>query len=303
MSGNFVSGIVGAAIGTTVGLIGSIKSIRDTQKAMRKSYIRQMEILIQNYNYNQNALDQESRFNLESAKQNLFNITFNGFQNNSAVFAAQAETGHEGRTGQQIARAITGQVERRRTGVIENYQQQDYQIRREKDNLYIQTQKTVEQAEENFNNMQTSDLENVFNVMNTSAMAGYQGFMIGSGIGGGFGGGAGASGSGIGGGFGGGAGASGAGSGSINLNGIGSSGALSTGASGASSAGSFSLSAGGGGSGMSSGWSWNRAMQSFNQVYSQQSSIQNMFSQFGALGQSLGALFGNTRNNRYNFIY
>lgn len=287
MAGNFVGGIIGAAIGTTVGLVGSIKNIRDTQKAMKESYIRQMEILMQNYNYNQNALDQESRFNLESAKQNLFNITFNGIQNNSAVFAAQAETGHEGRTGQQIARAITGQVERRRTGVIENYQQQDYQIRRERDNLYIQTQKTVEQAEENFNNMQTSDLENVFNVMHTSAMAGYQGFMIGSGIGGG---------------FGGGAGASGAGSGSINLSGIGSSGALSTGASGASSAGSFSLSAGGG-SGMSSGWSWGRAMQSFNQVYSQQSSIQNMFSQFGALGQSLGALFGNSRNNRYNFIY
>lgn len=288
MAGNFVGGIIGAAIGTTVGLVGSIKNIRDTQKAMRKSYIRQMEILIQNYNYNQNALDQESRFNLESAKQNLFNITFNGIQNNSAVFAAQAETGHEGRTGQQIARAITGQVERRRTGVIENYQQQDYQIRRERDNLYIQTQKTVEQAEENFNNMQSSDLENVFNVMHTSAMAGYQGFMIGSGIGGGFGGAS--------------AGASGAGSGSINLSGIGSSGALSTGASGASSAGSFSLSASGG-SGMSSGWSWGRAMQSFNQVYSQQSSMQNMFSQFGALGQSLGALFGNARNNRYNFIY
>lgn len=287
MSGNFVGGIIGAAIGTTVGLVGSIKNIRDTQKAMRESYIRQMETLMLNYNYNQNALDEESRFKLESAKQNLFNITFNGIQNNSTVFAAQAETGHEGRTGQQIARAITGQVERRRTGVIENYQLQDYQIRREKDNLYIQTKRTVEQAEDNFNNMQTSDLENVFNVMHTSAMAGYQGFMIGSGIGGG---------------FGGGAGASGAGSGSISLSGMGSSGALSTGASGASSAGSFSLSAGGG-SGMSSGWSWGRAMQSFNQVYSQQSSIQNMFSQFGALGQSLGALFGNARNNRYNFIY
>lgn len=288
MAGNFVGGIIGAAIGTTVGLVGSIKNIRDTQKAMKESYIRQMEILMQNYNYNQNALDQESRFNLESAKQNLFNITFNGIQNNSAVFAAQAETGHEGRTGQQIARAITGQVERRRTGVIENYQQQDYQIRRERDNLYIQTKKTVEQAEDNFNNMQTSDLENVFNVMNTSAMAGYQGFMIGSGIGGGFGGGSSIMGS--------------AGQSTVNVGGLGSSGALSTGASGASSAGSFSLSAGGG-SGMSSGFSWNRAMQSFNEIYSKQSSMQNMFSQFGALGQSLGALFGNARNNRYNFIY
>lgn len=281
MAGNFVGGIIGAAIGTTVGLVGSIKGIRDTQKAMKESYIRQMKILIQNYNYNQNALDQESRFNLESAKQNLFNITFNGIQNNSAVFAAQAETGHEGRTGQQIARVITGQVERRRTGVIENYQQQDYQIRRERDNLYIQTQKTVEQAEDNFNNMQTSDLENVFNVMNTSAMAGYQGFMIGSGIGGGFGGGSSIMGS--------------AGSQSVNVGGLGSSGALQ----GASSTGSsMALSSNSGFS-----FSWNRAMQSFNETYSKQSSVQNMFSQFGALGQSLGALFGNTRNNRYNFIY
>ena len=288
MAGNFVGGIIGAAIGTTVGLVGSIKNIRDTQKAMKESYIRQMEILMQNYNYNQNALDQESRFNLESANQNLFYITFNGIQNNSTIFAAQAETGHEGRTGQQIARAITGQVERRRTGVIENYQQQDYQIRRERDNLYIQTKKTVEQAEDNFNNMQASDLENVFNVMNTSAMAGYQGFMIGSGIGGGFGGGSSIMGS--------------AGQSTVNVGGLGSSGALSTGASGASSAGSFSLSAGGG-SGMFSGFSWNRAMQSFNEIYSKQSSMQNMFSQFGALGQSLGALFGNARNNRYNFIY
>lgn len=289
MSGNFVGGIIGAATGATVGLFGSIKSIRDTQKAMKKSYIRQMKILMQNYNYNQNALDQESRFNLASAKQNLFNITFNGIQNNSAVFAAQAETGYEGRTGQQIARAITGQVERRRTGVIENYQQQDYQIRREKDNLYIQTKKTVEQAEDNFNNMQTSAFENVFNVMFTSTMAGYQGFMIGSGIGGGFGGG----GSSI---------KGSAGQSNANVGGPGSSGALSTGASGASSAGSSSLSAGGG-SGKSSGFSWNRAMQSFNQVYSKYGVIQDMFSQFGALGQSLDALSGNTRDNRYNFIY
>ena len=136
--------------------------------------------------------------------------------------------------------------------------------------------------------MQASDLENVFNVMNTSAMAGYQGFMIGSGIGGGFGGGSSIMGS--------------AGQSTVNVGGLGSSGALSTGASGASSAGSFSLSAGGG-SGMFSGFSWNRAMQSFNEIYSKQSSMQNMFSQFGALGQSLGALFGNARNNRYNFIY
>ena len=286
MSGNFVGGIIGAAIGTTVGLAGSIKSIRDTQKAMKESYIRQMEILMQNYNYNQNALNEEQRYTLAATKQNLFNLALNSTQNNAQVFAAQGETGYEGRTAGQITRAVEGQVERRKTSVIDNYEQQIKQIKDQRDALYIQTKRTVDQAEDNFNNMQTSDLENVFNVMNTAAMAGYQGFMIGSGIGGGFGGGdSSIMGS--------------AGQSAVNVGGLGSSGALSTGASGASSAGSFSLSAGGG----SSGFSFSRALQTYNQVYSQQSSIQNMFSQFGALGQSLGALFSNARNNRYNFIY
>lgn len=285
MSGNFVGGIIGAAIGTTVGLVGSVKSIRDTQKAMRESYIRQMETLMLNYNYNQNALNEEQRYTLAATKQNLFNLALNSTQNNAQVFAAQGETGYEGRTAGQITRAVEGQVERRRTSVIDNYEQQIKQIKDQRDALYIQTKRTVDQAEDNFNNMQTSALENVFNVMNTAAMTGYQGFMIGSGIGGGFGGGSSIMGS--------------AGQSTVNVGGLGSSGALSTGASGASSAGSFSLSASGG----SSGFSFSRALQTYNQVYSQQSSIQNMFSQFGALGQSLGALFGNTRNNRYNFIY
>lgn len=286
MSGNFVGGIIGAAIGTTVGLVGSIKSIRDTQKAMKESYLRQMETLMLNYNYNQNALNEEQRYTLAATKQNLFNLALNSTQNNAQVFAAQGETGYEGRTAGQITRAVEGQVERRKTSVIDNYEQQIKQIKDQRNALYIQTKRTVDQAEDNFNNMQTSDLENVFNVMNTAAMAGYQGFMIGSGIGGGFGGG----GSSI---------MGSAGQSTVNVGGLGSSGALSTGASGASSAGSFSLSAGGG----SSGFSFSRALQTYNQVYSQQSSIQNMFSQFGALGQSLGALFGNARNNRYNFIY
>lgn len=256
MAGNVVGGIIGAAIGTTVGLIGSIKNIRDTQKAMKESYLRQMETLMLNYNYNQNSLNEEQRYTLAATKQNLFNLALNSTQNNAQIFAAQGETGYEGRTAGQITRAVEGQVERKRTSVIDSYEQQIKQIKDQRDALYIQTKRTAEQAEDNFNNMQSSDLENLFNVIHTSTMAGYQGFMIGSGIGGGFGGGAGAS-------------------------------------------GASGMSSGGGGG----GWSWNNAMQSFNQVYSNYGSMQNMFSQFGALGESLGALFGNARNKRYNFIY
>ena len=295
MSGNFVGGIVGGIIGGTVGLVGSIKGIRDTKKAMKDSYLRQMSVLMQNYNYNQNALSQEERFSLDQAKKNLFNITFQGIQNNAGVEAALAETGTEGRTSNQISRALTGQVSRQKTGVIENYEQQMYQIKRQKDNLYIETKRTIDQAEDNFENMQSSDLENVFNVLNTSAMAGYQGFMIGSGIGGGFSGGASGGESMLSGSFQGVGSSSGSSMLSGSFQGVGSSSGSSM-LSG-SFANTYGASFGGGLS-----FSWGKAMDSFGQTYAKYSSIQNMFGQFGALGQSIGALFGNARNNRYSFI-
>lgn len=280
--------IIGGIIGGVVGAFGTAYGIREQQEAMKEAYLKQMETLLLNYNYNQQALDEEQRFTLESAKNELFNITLNGIQNNSAVFAAQAETGHEGRTGQQIARAITGQVERRRTGVIAGYEQDIYQIKRERDNLYIQTKRTVDQAEENFNEMQASDFENVFSVFQGSVKGSMIGAAIGSGIGGGFGAMAGGSSAAAGG-------ASAAGSGSISLAGIGSSGALSTGAAGASSAGSFALSAG------SSGSAWGSFLGGFNNAYSQFSQYNNMF-------QSMNSLTNMFNQNgrgygRYNFIY
>lgn len=179
-------GVIGAIVGGVVGFAGGIHSIRSTQKAMLNSYKRQMRVLMQNYNYNQNALTQEERYALDAAKGELFNITLNGIQNNATVESALAETGTEGRTSGQISRAISGQTERRRTGVIDNYYQQMDQYRSQKDALYIQTKSTVEQAEENFNNAQSSDFENVWNVLESTRKGAEQGFMIGSGISGGF---------------------------------------------------------------------------------------------------------------------
>ena len=288
--------IIGGIIGGVVGAFGTAYGIRDQQKAMKEAYLKQMETLLLNYNYNQQALDEEQRFTLESAKNELFNITLNGIQNNSAVFAAQAETGHEGRTGQQVARAITGQVERRRTGVIAGYEQDIYQIKRERDNLYIQTKRTVDQAEENFNEMQASDFENVFSVFQGSVKGSMIGAAIGSGIGGGFAAMAGGGSAAAGGASAAAGGASAAaGSGSISLAGIGSSGALSTGAAGASSAGSIALSAG------SSGSAWGRFLGGFNNAYSQFSQYNNMFSSMNSLMNMFnqnGKGYG-----RYNFIY
>ena len=273
-------GIIGGIIGGVVGAFGTAYSIREQQKNMKDAYVAQMKTLMLNYNYNQNALDQEQRFALDNAKNALFNITWNGIQNNSTVFAAQAETGHEGRTGQQIARAITGQVERRRTSVIAGYEQDTYQRRREKDNLYIQTKRTVEQAEENFNDMASSDLENVLSVFQGSVKGSMIGAAIGSGIGGGFSSMMGGASSGI----------SGVGSGSISAADV----VSSAGSIGASSSNAMTLSAGSSGS-----FSFSNFLGGFNQSYSQYS---NMFKGMNAISNMFSS---NSRNryNRYNFIY
>lgn len=273
-------GIIGGIIGGVVGAFGTAYSIREQQQNMKDAYVAQMKTLMLNYNYNQNALDQEQRFALDNAKSELFNITWNGIQNNSAVFAAQAETGHEGRTGQQIARAITGQVERRRTSVIAGYEQDTYQRRRERDNLYIQTKRTVEQAEDNYNDMASSDLENVLSVFQGSVKGSMIGAAIGSGIGGGFSSMMGGASSGI----------SGVGSGSISAADV----VSSAGSIGASSSNAITLSAG-----SSGGFSFGNFLGGFNQSYSQYS---NMFKGMEALSNMFSS---NSRNryNKYNFIY
>ena len=272
--------IIGGIIGGVVGAFGTAHGIREQQEAMREAYIKQMENLMLNYNYNQNALDQEQRFNLDQTKKNLFNITFQGIQNNAGVEAALAETGTEGRTSQQISRAITGQVSRQKTSVIENYEQQEYQIKRQRDNLYIQTKRTVDQAEENFENMQSSTFENVMQVFQGSLQGSIQGAMIGSGIGGGFGammGGASAAG----------AGASAAGGAASAA----SAGSAATAASGAASAAS----------GASSGWSFSNFLGGFNKGYSQ---FENMFQSVNGLSNMFGMFGGNSNRqyNRYNFF-
>lgn len=182
---NFAGGIAGAVIGGALGTASGIHTVRQTQKGMKNSYIQQMKVLMKNYNYNQNALTQEERYALDGAKSALYSISLNGIQNNAQVEAALGETGTEGRTSGQISRAISGQTERRRTGVIDNYYQNMDQLRSQKDVLYIQTKDTVDQAERNFNDAQTSDLYNLLYVHNSMVQGSKDGFIVGMSMGGG----------------------------------------------------------------------------------------------------------------------
>lgn len=270
--------IIGGIIGGVVGAFGTAHGIREQQEAMKESYIRQMETLMLNYNYNQNALNEEERYALDATKQSLFNISLNGIQNNSQVYAAQAETGYEGRTAGQISRSIEGQTSRRKTSVIENYERQIKEIKSQKDALYVQTKRTVEQAEDNYEDMQSSDFENVWQVFQGSLQGSIQGAMIGSGIGGGF---------------------SAMAGGASAASGAASAGSAASGA--ASAAGGASAASGVASAASSSGGGWNFAnfLGGFNKSYSQYS---NMFEGMNSFMNMFGSIGGN-RRDRYNFIY
>lgn len=259
---NFAGGIVGAIVGGVLGTASGIHTVRQTQKGMKNSYIQQMKVLMKNYNYNQNALTQEERYALDGAKSELYSISLNGIQNNAQVEAALGETGTEGRTSGQISRAISGQTERRRTGVIDNYYQNMDQLRSQKDVLYIQTKDTVDQAERNFNDAQTSDLYNLLYVHNSMVQGSKDGFIVGMSMGGGASGGEG-----------------GGSMGSFDFSSL-----FGSMGSSASKSGSSMFSSMG-----SSGSSWGGTLSS-------------MFSNSGSSGGSMGGSYGSTINSANNLI-
>lgn len=161
--------IAGAVIGGIIGGLSSSLGVGSQNKALTKAFKQQMKIVMQNYNYNQNALDQEQRYALDNAKQQLFSLTLNGMQNNSTVEAALAETGYEGRTAGKVKQSIAGTAERQRTAKIDNYYLQTDQIRAQKDTLYIQTKNSIEQARKSLEAQYTGGLQALGQVVQGAA--------------------------------------------------------------------------------------------------------------------------------------
>lgn len=143
---------VGAAIGAVVGggssIIGMNKQNRSTVAAFKK----RMQYLQMNYNYNQAALDRQERSMYDSALGELFSLSLNAYQNNSQIEAAIAETGLDGRSQDKIKQTISGQILRQETATKEAYLNDVWNVRFQKDALYIQTKASVEQARDNLNN-------------------------------------------------------------------------------------------------------------------------------------------------------
>lgn len=140
--------VAGAVIGGIIGGGSSINSISKQNKQKTKTFLKQMEYLQRNYNYNQAALDRKERSRYDSALVDLFTMSLNSYQNNSQLEAALAETGTEGRSSEKIMQTARGQTARQKTSYKEAYLNDVWNIRGQKEALYISTKAEVEQAKD-----------------------------------------------------------------------------------------------------------------------------------------------------------
>ena len=143
---------VGAAVGAVVGGAGSLYGISKQNRSMVEAFKKKMHYLQLNYNYNQASLDRQERSMYDSALGELFSLSLNAYQNNSQIEAAIAETGLDGRSQDKIKQTISGQTLRQETSTKEAYLNDVWNVRFQKDALYIQTKASVEQARDNLNN-------------------------------------------------------------------------------------------------------------------------------------------------------
>lgn len=175
--------MIGAIIGGAIGFANGVYGVSKGNRELTKAFNKQMKVVMQNYNYNQNALNQEERYALDDAKQQLFNLQLNAVQNNATVTAALAETGYEGRNARKITQAISGQVERQRTAEIDAYYRETDQLRQKKDNLYIQTDREIQQARKQLESQYTGGFQAAMQIADSTAKGAMMGAFAG-GVGG-----------------------------------------------------------------------------------------------------------------------
>lgn len=182
---------VGAAVGAVVGGGSTLYSASKTNRNQIKAFKKQMYYMQLNYNYNQAALNRQERSLYDSAVGNLFNMSVNAFQKQSQVEAAQAESGVEGRTQDKLGQVIRGTNLRQQTALKEAYEVDVWNVRSQKEALYIETKNAVEQARDNLSNsfIKGSKLyAQLFQGVTTGAALGAATAGIGSAVGGALGG-------------------------------------------------------------------------------------------------------------------
>lgn len=146
-----MSGVL-IGVGAFLGAGSSVFGIGGQNRSAIAAFKKQMKYLQMNYNYNQAALDKQERSLYDNALGELFQLSYNAYQNNAQIEAAIAETGLEGRSQEKIEQVVKGQTERQETATKEAYMMDVWNVRSQKDALYIQTKASVEQAKDNLNN-------------------------------------------------------------------------------------------------------------------------------------------------------
>lgn len=166
-----MSGIIaaGAVIGAVAGGGSSLWQKSKYNRSLTKAFKKQMYYAQMNYNWNQNQLTRQEQSAYDSAVSNLFTLSYNALQNNSAVEASLAETGYEGRTAGQIKRSISGAVLRQKTALKDAYETDVTNIRSQKDALYVQMKNTVEQARDQLKSQYKGGISYLMEFLDTTA--------------------------------------------------------------------------------------------------------------------------------------
>jgi hypothetical protein len=166
-----MSGIsaAGAVIGAVAGGGSSLWQKSKYNRSLTKAFKKQMYYAQMNYNWNQNQLTRQEQSAYDNAVSNLFQLSYNALQNNSAVEASLAETGYEGRTSGQIKRSISGAVLRQKTALKDAYETDVVNIRSQKDALYVQMKNTVEQARDQLKSQYKGGISYLMEFLDTSA--------------------------------------------------------------------------------------------------------------------------------------
>lgn len=175
--------IAGAVIGGVMGGGSSLYGISKGNRALTKAFKKRMQYAQKNYNYNQALLDRQANSVNDQERQQLFSLSLNAYQNNSSVFAAQAQTGYQGRNAQKIGRTVRGTTAMRKTAVKDAYRVQKQNIKTQKENLYISFSNQVEAQREALSNSYTHGTQAFMQFVNQAAMGAAMGAAGGAAIG------------------------------------------------------------------------------------------------------------------------
>lgn len=175
--------IAGAVIGGVMGGGSSLYGISKGNRALTKAFKKRMQYAQKNYNYNQAFLDRQANSVNDQERQQLFSLSLNAYQNNSSVFAAQAQTGYQGRNAQKIGRTVRGTTAMRKTAVKDAYRVQKQNIKTQKENLYISFSNQVEAQREALSNSYTHGTQAFMQFVNQAAMGAAMGAAGGAAIG------------------------------------------------------------------------------------------------------------------------